>query len=213
MIAIVAGATGLVGEILTRKLLETAEVQRVIIVARKELNLSNPKLSTVLVPDFKNLAAHSNELKGTHYFCALGTTIKTAGSQEKFREVDFDAVLAFGQLASQHQATCLSVVSAMGANANSSFFYNRVKGEAEKALQALPLKSLRLYRPGLLLGSRREHRSGEKAATHVASVLKVVLPNRWFKSLATEASDLAQRMIDDSTSPSPGLGILSAREI
>lgn len=213
MIAVVAGATGLVGEILTRKLLESPDVRQVKIAVRKAPGFSNPKLSTVLIPDFKDLDSHEEELRGTHYFCALGTTLKTAGSQENFRAVDFEAVVSFGRLAARHGAECLSVVSAMGANEDSAIFYNRVKGETEKALLALPLKKLRLYRPGLLLGERKEHRSGETFAIRISAGLKSILPDQWFKSLATEASVLAERMIADSKDMTQGPRIISSKDI
>ncbi|HRO67619.1 MAG TPA: oxidoreductase [Pseudobdellovibrionaceae bacterium] len=213
MIAVVAGATGLVGEILTRKLLEEPNVRQVKIVVRKAAGFSHPKLSTVSIPDFKDLESRADELRGTHYFCALGTTIKTAGSRENFRAVDFDAIVQFGHLASGHGADLLSVVSAMGANEDSSIFYNQVKGETEKALMALPLKKLRLYRPGLLLGKRQEHRAGEKFAIQASAALKLVLPKRWFKALATEASVLAERMIADAKDRTTGSQVVPAKDI
>ena len=108
--------------------------------------------------------------------CCLGTTIKAAGSQAAFRAVDFDAVLAFARAAKVAGASRLAVVSAMGASARSTVFYNRVKGEMEQALIALDLPRLVIAQPALLLG--------ERAALGQASRPGEALAQRWMPRLA-----------------------------
>ena len=97
-------------------------------------------------------------------FCCLGTTIRQAGSQEAFRAVDQELVLAFARRARELGTRHLLVISALGADPRSSVFYNRVKGETEEALQAMGWPQLTIVRPSLLLGPRREFRLGERLA-------------------------------------------------
>jgi uncharacterized protein YbjT (DUF2867 family) len=125
-------------------------------------------------------------------FCCLGTTIKKAGSQEAFRAVDHDAVLAFARAAKRAGVRRFLVVTALGADARSSVFYNRVKGEAEQALQALGFESLVILRPSLLLGDRAESRPGERAAIVASRVLGPLL--RPFGSRPIEARTVARAM-------------------
>lgn len=97
-------------------------------------------------------------------FCCLGSTIKQAGSQEAFRAVDHDLVLAFARRARELGARHLVVISALGANPGSKVFYNRIKGETEQALKAMDWPQLTIARPSLLLGARHEFRLGERLA-------------------------------------------------
>jgi uncharacterized protein YbjT (DUF2867 family) len=123
---------------------------------------------------------------------ALGTTIRVAGSKEAFRAIDFDAVLAVARAAQMQGATRLGVVSAMGADAHSSIFYNRVKGEMEDALMALGFKSLVIARPAMLAGNRaaldQPSRSGEQIALAFTKVLLPLIPSN-YRSIA--AKDVA----------------------
>lgn len=158
---LLAGATGLTGEHLLDRLLSEPTVARVLAPTRRPLaahaHLDNPvgDLATLL----PQLAGRVDTA-----FCCLGSTIKQAGSQEAFRAIDHDLVLAFARRARELGARHLLVVSALGANPNSSVFYNRVKGETEQALQAMDWPQLTIVRPSLLLGARREFRLGERLA-------------------------------------------------
>src|ERR1700674_3878160 len=128
MIATLIGGTGFTGSFLVRKLLADSAITKVISVSRKPLNISNAKLAEVLISDLAELPSIESKIRGEIYFCCLGTTIKAAGSKENFEKVDHDAVVAFAKIAEAHDARSFTSVSAMGANASSMFFYNRVKG-------------------------------------------------------------------------------------
>lgn len=158
---LLAGATGLTGEHLLDRLLSEPTVARVLAPTRRPLaahpNLENP------VGDLQSLLPQLSGQVDTA-FCCLGSTIKRAGSQEAFRAVDHDLVLAFARRARELGARHLVVISALGANPNSSVFYNRVKGETEEALKAMDWPQLTIARPSLLLGARREFRLGERLA-------------------------------------------------
>ena len=127
MIATLIGGTGLTGSFLVRKLLADPAITKVISVSRKPLNISNAKLTEVLVSDLAELPSIESKIRGEIYFCCLGTTIKAAGSKESFEKVDHGAVVAFATLARAHNARSFTFVSAMGATASSMFFYNQVK--------------------------------------------------------------------------------------
>ncbi|TXR40005.1 oxidoreductase [Ectopseudomonas mendocina] len=158
---LIAGATGLTGEHLLDRLLSEPTVARVLAPTRRPLaahpHLENP------VGDLQTLLPQLSGQVDTA-FCCLGSTIKQAGSQEAFRAVDHDLVLAFARRARELGARHLVVISALGANPGSKVFYNRVKGETEEALKAMDWPQLTIARPSLLLGKRHEFRLGERLA-------------------------------------------------
>jgi uncharacterized protein YbjT (DUF2867 family) len=153
----VAGATGLVGRALLARLVDDPRVGTVTALLRsaKPAQALPTRCKSVVV-DFATLGQPgAAPLPPVDWaFCCLGTTIKVAGSQAAFRAVDFDAVLAFARAALAAGANRLAVVSALGADGDSSVFYNRVKGEMEQALRELGLSHLVIARPSLLLGER-----------------------------------------------------------
>ncbi|MEA9355657.1 NAD-dependent epimerase/dehydratase family protein [Bacteriovorax sp. PP10] len=213
MIAVITGSTGLVGSLLLSKLLQDKATTQVISVTRKSLGLNNPKLKEVIVPDFANLMDHKDEMKGDIYFCALGTTIKTAGSKENFKKVDYDAVVNFGKVAEYHKAQSLTVVSANMANPKSAVFYNQIKGETEHALMDMQLNRLILLRPGLLIGERAEKRTGEKFAISLLDMLSPILPEKIEKTIATKIETLTTRMLKEGQNPAPKIKIINAVDI
>lgn len=158
---LLAGATGLTGEHLLDRLLSEPTVARVLAPTRRPLaahaHLENP------VGDLLELLPSLSGQIDTA-FCCLGSTIKQAGSQEAFRAIDHDLVLAFARRARELGARHFLVVSALGADPRASVFYNRVKGETEEALKAMDWPQLTIARPSLLLGPRQEFRLGERLA-------------------------------------------------
>lgn len=158
---LLAGATGLTGEHLLDRLLNEPTVERVLAPSRRPL-AAHPHLDNPVGELLDLLPQLSGKIDSA--FCCLGSTIKQAGSQEAFRAVDHDLVLAFAQRARELGARHLLVISALGADASSSVFYNKVKGEMEQALKAQDWPQLTLVRPSLLLGPRNEFRLGERLA-------------------------------------------------
>lgn len=158
---LLAGATGLTGEHLLDRILSVPAVAKVIAPTRRPLaehaHLVNP------VGELADLLAGLTGKLDTA-FCCLGTTIRVAGSQEAFRAVDHDLVLAFAQRARELGARHFVVISALGADPASRVFYNRVKGEMELGLQAQGWPQLTIARPSLLDGERHEFRLGERLA-------------------------------------------------
>lgn len=158
---VIAGATGLTGEHLLDRLLSEPTVARVLAPSRRPL-ASHPHLENPVGELDQLLPTLTGPVDTA--FCCLGSTIKQAGSQEAFRAVDHDLVLAFARRARELGARHLVVISALGANPQSSVFYNRVKGETEESLKAMGWPQLTIARPSLLLGARREFRLGERLA-------------------------------------------------
>lgn len=163
-VAMVAGATGLMGREILAAILADDAYAAVHSVGRRALAATDPKLTQHVV-DFAALPALPAV---DDVFIALGTTIKVAGSQQAFRAVDFDAVVALAGAARSSGASRLGIVSAMGASETSRVFYNRVKGEMEHAVARLGFESLVFARPSMLIGNRdslgQPERSGEKLA-------------------------------------------------
>jgi len=151
--ALLAGATGLIGRALLSRLLATADYQRLTVLVRRAANdiEAHSKLAVRTV-DFANLPAPFPAVDDV--YIALGTMIKTAGSQEAFRQVDFDYVVGVAEAARAAGAIRLAVVSALGANAHSHVFYNRVKGEMQQAIAGLGYQTLVIAQPSLLVGDR-----------------------------------------------------------
>lgn len=158
---LLAGATGLTGEHLLDRLLNERTVERVLAPSRRPLaahpHLENP------VGELADLLPQLGGPVDTA-FCCLGSTIRQAGSQEAFRAIDLDLVVAVGRRARELGARHYLVISALGADRGSSVFYNRVKGEMEDALRDQGWPQLTLARPSLLLGPRQEFRLGERLA-------------------------------------------------
>ncbi|MDP3759526.1 MAG: NAD(P)H-binding protein [Ramlibacter sp.] len=190
---LIAGASGLVGREILQGLLADDSVPTVHSLGRRELPLQHPKLTRHRVDFSKALPALPSVGEA---FVALGTTIKVAGSQEAFRAVDFDAVLAVAKAAKAAGATRLGVVSAMGADPRSKIFYNRVKGEMEAALSALGFEGLVIARPSFLVGDRESLgqpvRGGEKLALNVSKWLAPLIPDNL---KAIEAAAVARALL------------------
>lgn len=212
MKAIIAGATGLVGSELLKLLVEDSAFSEIVVYARRPPQCEHRKLSFIQ-GELGELNHHGDELKGDVYFCCLGTTLKAAGSHENFRRVDFHGVVSFGRLAFIHKAKKFLVVSSSGADSQSKLFYPRVKGEAEKALKDLKLNSLVFFRPGFLVGERKEIRTTEKMVVSSFGFFRHVMPIKLSKSFFTEVATLTQKMLEEAKSEASGLQIFEARDI
>ncbi len=210
--ALVAGATGLVGGHLVRELVGRPEYRHVTVLVRRELDFAHPKLTQHAV-DFDHLEMHADAFSVDDVFCCLGTTIKKAGSQPAFRKVDFDYPLAMGRHAKAQGARRFLIVTAMGANAGSSIFYNRVKGEVENALAGLELPALLIFRPSLLLGERQEQRFGESVAAAVTKVINPLMVGGLRKYRGIAGLTVARAMIAAAGMASSGVQVFESDRI
>ena len=174
---VLAGATGLVGSQVLRMLLDDPDVAEVIALTRRPLEIPHPKLVPAVV-DFDHLDNFVLPAVDDCFLC-LGTTIRNAGSQDAFRAVDLVLPWTIAKMALAVGATRCFVVSAMGADPRSGVFYNRVKGELEAELAALPFRTVVAFRPSLLDGDRAEHRLGERAALTLLRPVAALIPAQY----------------------------------
>lgn len=175
-VALVAGPTGLVGQALVRQLVADSHWREVRALTRRAPGpeLEGPRVMAVQV-DYARLEPPPAWAAADQVFCALGTTMRQAGSEAAFRQVDFEYPLALARAALARGARHFLLVSAVGAAPSSRIFYNRVKGEVEAAIGALGFRSVTIARPSLLLGPRKELRPAEQ----LGKVLGVLAPPRW----------------------------------
>jgi uncharacterized protein YbjT (DUF2867 family) len=209
---LLAGATGLVGRALLAQLAVDEGVARVHALLRRAPAPWPPSARIApLVVDFTALPAMP---PADEAFCTLGTTIGVAGSQAAFRAVDFDAVLSFARAAQAAGVRRFAVVSALGADAKSSVFYNRVKGEMEAALGALGFDALVIARPSLLTGARsalgQPQRLGERLAIAATAPIAGWIPARW---RPIEAAVVARAMVCALRQSAPGRRVLESADL
>ena len=206
-VAVVAGATGLVGQALVRQLAADSAWREVRALIRRDLppRLVGPSVVPVQV-DYSRLEPPPPWAAAEHVFCALGTTMRQAGSEEAFRRVDFDYPVALARATVARGARHFLLVSAVGASTNSRFFYNRVKGEVEAAIIALGFHSVTLARTSLLLGDRGTFRWVEQ----VGKVAGVLAPARW-RPVAAES--VARALIAAARRDEPGVRILENTDL
>lgn len=190
--AVVLGASGLVGGFCLRALVDDPDYTRVVTFGRRELPLLTRAKVAQRVADLATLTA--DDFRGTQdVFCALGTTIRKAGSQEAFRHVDLELPLRAAEQALKAGAEQFVVVSSVGADAASKNFYLRTKGEMEQKLSALPFRAVHILRPSLLVGKRAEFRLGEAIGMKIAPVLDLLTmgPLRKYHSMQAEIAGKA----------------------
>jgi len=210
--ALVLGATGLVGKELVNLLLQQDTYEKINLLVRKPLAIDHPKCEQHII-NFDHLHHYSEWFQVTDIFCCLGTTIKTAGSKEAFRKVDYGYPLEAAKLAKEKGAHKYLIISAMGANPKSLFFYNQVKGQLEESLTKLELPSLHILRPSLLLGEREEFRFGERMAAKMSGFLNAVLAGPFKPFRAIEAKKVAAAMVNAASTDVKGVKIYKSDRI
>ena len=200
------GATGLVGRQCLELLAADRAFERIVVVARRKFGEATaPRVEGHLI-DFDQLEAHADVFAVDQVICALGTTLKAAGSKDRFRAVDHDIPITAARMALKKGARHFLIVSSVGADASSHFFYLRVKGELEDALRTLGFRSVTIVRPSVLLGDRGEHRFGEE----IAKRFGFLVPGKW---RPVHARDVALALIRSAREDVPGLHILESVDI
>jgi uncharacterized protein YbjT (DUF2867 family) len=199
------GATGLVGRECRRLLDDDPDVSRIVVITRRPIDDASPKTQVERI-DFETMASHGDLFEVDQIFCALGTTIKEAGSRAVFRHVDFDYPITAARLGALRGAHHFLLVSALGASASSRVFYNRVKGELEDALRTLSYRSITIVRPSLLLGQRAEFRLGEQIVKRIGWLA----PGKY---KPVRAVDVARTLVKAAQDDKPGMRIIESNDI
>jgi uncharacterized protein YbjT (DUF2867 family) len=210
--ALLAGATGLVGSALLPLLLASDRYAKVIVVGRRAIATQHPKLVQV-VTEFDQLEQERLRLIADDVYCCLGTTIRQAGSQDAFYKVDFLYVVQLAALTAANFAAQFLVVSALGADANSRFYYNRVKGEMEEAVRQTPFRAIHIFRPSLLLGARPSPRLGERLGAAALALVRPLLRGGWRKYRPVAAATVAQAMLRAASDDGGGIRIHSSETL
>lgn len=206
--ALVAGGTGLIGKELCRVLASDNYYDKVISLVRRKSNQVSGVTEQVV--NFDTLSNTTIDTKIDVAFCCLGTTMKKAGSKEAFYKVDYEYVEKFAKLAHALGAEKFILVSALGADASSMFYYNRVKGEIENTIKSIPFKSVQIFRPSLLIGDREEQRIGEDVGKFVTKHLNFLVPKK-YKGI--EGTQVAKAMAKKGKSNSDGVLIYESEVI
>ncbi len=208
--AIVAGASGLVGERVLRRLIAGGSYDRVVALVRGPINITHRKLEQRTV-DYERLGRMSAFPRAEDVFCCLGTTIRKAGSPEAFHKVDVEYVARLAEVSVRSGSGQFLLVSAVGANAQSGNFYLRCKGEAEDMVRTLPYRSVQIFRPSFLIGQRRERRPGEAIATAAARILSVAMLGPAARYRPIRADDVARAMVAVALESPPGIHVYEAK--
>jgi uncharacterized protein YbjT (DUF2867 family) len=198
-----------VGSEVLQLLLDDAEWQSVHSLVRRPSGPEQPKLIEHVV-DFDDLDAQVGLFAGADVFCCLGTTMAKAGSREAFRKVDYDYVVKLAELASQARprpAQQFLLVTAIGASSKSLSFYSRVKADAERAVSAVQVPAVHIFRPSLLLGSRGEGRPGEDVGKLLAPVVSPLMIGPLARYKPVYPAEVARRMVEVAKSLQPGVHI------
>ena len=197
--ALVIGATGATGSELVNKLLIDDEFSHVTIFVRTAPNIKHEKLKIHEI-DFKDLEKYKDLIKGDILFSALGTTKKDAGGKDQQYEIDYTYQYEFAKIAAENEVAIYSLVSSVGANAKSSFFYPKIKGSLEEAVKKLDFKKIDIFQPPMLIRQPDLMRDGEKSGIKILNRLNKIGILKSQKPLAVE--QLAEKMLKMAKTPS-----------
>lgn len=210
--ALLVGATGLIGNHVLQSLLHDPRYTEIAILVRNRFLQTHRKLK-VIETDFFDLEGALHNVSVDYVFCCLGTTIKKAGSQDAFRAVDYSLVVKLAEIMKENGADQFLVISAMGANSSSKIFYNRVKGEMEEEVKSIGYQSVKILRPSLLLGHRKEFRLAERIGVWLSPLIKLFLVGSLKTYAPIEAEKVARFMIQVSIEGMDGVQVYESKEI
>ena len=192
--AIILGATGLTGNILLNKLLGDDNYGKIKIFTRRPLRFENPKVYEILC-DLLDVDSYKDNFYGDEVFCCIGTTTKKTPDKELYTKIDFGIPVSAAKLCKQNEIDTFLVMSSMGANANSSIFYSRTKGEMEQAVLGQKIENTYILRPSMIGGNRIESRIGEKIGVILMKVLNTLFVGSLRKYRIIDAGIIAKAMI------------------
>ncbi len=192
--AIILGATGLTGSHLLNKLLANDDYKEIKVFTRRSTGKTHPKL-TEIICDVLTLEAQADEFIADEVFCCIGTTKAKTPDKTLYHAIDYGIPVACAKLAERNKIPTLSVISAIGADAKSSVFYSRTKGEMEQAILQCNIANILIYRPSLIYGERADNRLGEKVGTAVVKGLQTAMKGKLKKYRAISGEQLANALL------------------
>jgi uncharacterized protein YbjT (DUF2867 family) len=207
---ILIGSTGLIGNTFL-DFIKNDDSFEIIALTRREIpSIKDSHHIKQEIINFDHLEKHKQLITGQALICALGTTIKKAGSQENFRHVDYQLPLEIAKYASENGCQNFILISSMGADPSSKIFYNRVKGELERDIQKLSFISIHIIRPSLLLGDRQEFRLGEEIGKIFLKAFRFLIPAKY---RPVHAMTIASKIYALLRNPTPGIHIYEGKQI
>jgi uncharacterized protein YbjT (DUF2867 family) len=208
--ALVIGATGLVGSALVRQLLADESYATVHVFVRRSTGVTHAKLQEHVI-DFSAERTWNDLVRGDVLFSTLGTTRSQAGSTAAQRVVDYDYQFEFAKAASANGVPVYVLVSSVGADADSRFFYTKMKGELDRAVQPLGFKGLHILRPGPLAGLREEPRGGEKFSRALIGAFNSL--GLFMKYRPIQGEEVAKVMVKVAAAPLPACQIYEPKDL
>jgi uncharacterized protein YbjT (DUF2867 family) len=193
--AIILGATGLTGAILLEKLLKDDRYKTIKLFSRKEID-GLPSKVTQFVGDILELEQFKKDFTADEVFCCIGTTAKKTPDKALYKKIDFGIPVTAAKLSKANGIPAFLVISALGANAQSSIFYSKTKGEMEQAVLSEKIEKMHILQPSIIGGDRQENRVGENIGLNVFQFLQPLLLGKLKKYRITKAEDIAKAMIN-----------------
>jgi uncharacterized protein YbjT (DUF2867 family) len=212
--ALVVGATGLVGKAIIQLLVAKDYYKKIIVLSRRELEIKDPRIEVVILQDFDKMEEIASQLNANDVYCALGTTLKQAGSKENFLKIDLEYPVRLATLMSKQSLfEQFLMVTSHGADSDSPLFYNRVKGEVEDKLIELKLDSLKIFQPSLLLGNRDDFRWKEEVAKFLSAVLSFFMVGNKTHLWTIKGVEVAASMYSVAIKRDPGFEKYGVRKM
>jgi uncharacterized protein YbjT (DUF2867 family) len=211
--AIIFGASGFIGSHLLTDLLGNEDYEQVSVVVRKTLGLHHPKLKE-LIGDYHTLHLLKGKIEADEIFLTLGTTRANTPDKAQYYQIDHDYPVEAAKIALEAGAKSVFVVTAVGANANSSIFYTRTKGETERDIISLNFEHTCIFRPSMILGERKENRRLEKTLIKVWVFINPLLIGQSLKKYRGIAGpDIATAMMNAAKNPTDKVKIFHWQEM
>ena len=191
--AIILGATGLTGSILLNKLLKDDSFEKIKLFSRSSAEKNSPKIEEHLIDMFQ-LEDHSDTFKADVVFCCIGTTKAKTPDKATYKKIDYGIPVAAAKLAKKNGIKTFIVISVMGADANSSIFYNKTKGEMQRDVVKQNIEKTYVLEPSLIVGDRNENRFGENVAIFFMKTFGFLIPKK-YKMIKAETIAEAMRVL------------------
>ncbi|MVN22780.1 NAD(P)H-binding protein [Mucilaginibacter arboris] len=210
--AVIAGASGLIGGLLLKHLLDHHDYDEVVVLVRKELNFRHQKLKQLIV-DFDRLEHYEQDINGHALFCCLGSTKSKTPDLSIYRKIDHDYPVQLAKIGAKNSMQQFHLVSALGANINSTTFYIKLKGETEADVKQVKLRRICISQPSLLTGNRQEKRITEQFATVIMKIINPFLIGKLQKYRSIPANTVALAMLNESLKSNPGIFTYTSDQI
>lgn len=192
--AIILGATGLVGGILLELLVKDKRYKKIVLFSRKSVEINNQKIEEHLC-DLLELEEQQEYFKADEVFCCIGSTNAKTPDNELYRRIDYGIPIATTELCAQNNIKTLIIVSALGADANSTIFYNRIKGEMEDKVLEIKIPKTHIVQPSMIGGNRKEKRPREYFFKKMMQVLSFLLQGSLKKYRVIRPETIAKSMV------------------